>query len=130
MASNTPELLEFADVFQPELIMPEQFFSVSMSSNACGEKRLMLAVLEEGVGTYLKSSAWTSEFREARDWIFFKSRGGGIFSFEAVCGCLNIEPSFLRSGLLAWRKRVEAGEKPLKIKSNKKTGSRHRLRAS
>jgi hypothetical protein len=96
-------------LFGPEIVLPEQFSErVNLKRSERGEKRLMLAVLEEAVATYQRNVDSRSRhgervFREAEDWI----RSGDTawpFAFENICHSLEIEPEFLRGGLERWKK--------------------------
>jgi hypothetical protein len=37
-----------------------------------------------------------------------------VFSFESICEILAIDPSYLRQGLLRWKKRMRAGSRSKK----------------
>ena len=95
-------------LFGPEVILPAQFSEqVSLKQTDRGEKRLMLAVLEEAVATFqrhvdAKSRHGQRVFREAEEWIW-SNDGSWPFAFENVCHALDIEPAFLRRGLERWK---------------------------
>lgn len=72
------------------------------------EHHLMLAVLEDAVvcfqkNLYARTAKKRAEFEEAEAWIF-NEEDTGLFSFESICMTLGIEPSYLRRGLVAWKK--------------------------
>lgn len=99
-----------AGLFGPEVILPSQFTEqAAIKQSDRGEKRLMLAVLEEAVATFQRNVDANSRhgqrvFREAEDWI----RSAATvwpFSFENICHTLGIEPEFLRLGLERWKQR-------------------------
>lgn len=97
-----------ASLFAPEVILPEQFSDrATLKPSDRGEKRLMLAVLEEAVATYqrhvdVKSRHGQRVFQEAEDWI--QSRDASWpFAFENICHALEIDPGFLRRGLEQWK---------------------------
>ena len=71
------------------------------------ECQLLWAVLEEAISTYMKYATATSRrgqrfFSEAEDWIF-QNNSHWLFSFINICHILDIDPSYLRTGLLQWR---------------------------
>jgi hypothetical protein len=97
-------------LFGPEIVLPEQFSErASLKRSERGEKRLMLAVLEEAVATFQrhvdsKSRHGERVFREAEDWIQSRDESWP-FAFENICYSLEIEPEFLRRGLEKWKDR-------------------------
>ena len=79
-------------------------FSYESSSGGSGERRLLLAVLEDGIRTLLKHAHATSGRaarlrREALDWLVV-SDYADVFAFERVCEALAIEPGRLRTRVL------------------------------
>src|SRR5262252_9053396 len=94
-------------LFGPEVILPEQFSErANLKPSDRGEKRLMLAVLEEAVATFqrnvdAKTRHGQRVFREAEEWIR-TTDSAWPFAFENICHALEIEPDFLRRGLEAW----------------------------
>jgi hypothetical protein len=95
-------------LFGPEIVLPEQFSAgASVKGSERGERRLMLAVLEEAVATFQrhvgsKSRHGERVFREAEDWIRSHDTSWP-FAFENICQSLQIEPEFLRAGLEKWK---------------------------
>lgn len=88
-------------IFEPDICMPSQWRAMQQGA-ALPEKRLMLAVLEDGVHTYLRlrhvDSAYARRLvSDAREW--FASDATHPFSFAYICDALNIDPQKLRSGL-------------------------------
>ncbi len=74
------------------------------------ENRLMLAVLQEALGTFQRgvSSRVAKEveaFREVDRW-FRSSDYDWPFSFESICACLHIDPGFVRAGLNQIRRKA------------------------
>ena len=74
------------------------------------EKQLMLAILEDAVYCYLRFVPGASEseyrlFRDAEYWIF-DAEEEWIFSFENICQLLEINATYLRSGLRARKRGV------------------------
>ncbi len=99
---HVPRLVE------PEVLLPSQYFELLTGHSILeGEKRLMLAILEDAVSCFQKyESADRGRnkrlFEEAAEWIF-EDEGGWVFSFESVCDALGIDSHFLRNGLQRWR---------------------------
>jgi hypothetical protein len=95
-------------LFGPEVILPEQFSErATLKPSDRGEKRLMLAVLEEAVATFQRNVGAKTRhgqriFHEAEEWIR-SSDGSWPFAFENICHALEIEPEFLRRGLERWK---------------------------
>jgi hypothetical protein len=74
------------------------------------ESRLMLAVLQEALGTFqrgihTRDAKELEAFREVDRW--FRSRDyDWPFSFESICCCLHIDPSCVRAGLNLLRRKA------------------------
>src|SRR5213594_1875605 len=67
---------------------------------ACGERRLLLAVLEDGIRTFLKNARAThgrafNLRREALTWLTTDDRSD-VFAFENICEALGIDAGRLR----------------------------------
>lgn len=80
------------------------------------ERLLMLAVLEEAVGTYCKYVGARTRraarlFREAETWCASDDTRWP-YSFVNICHALGIDVAYLRSGLVRWRKRALSGSRP------------------
>jgi len=72
---------------------------------ASGERRLLLAVLEDGIRTLLKYARAThgrafNLRREALTWLSSQDRSD-VFAFESICEALGIDPDRLRLRVLA-----------------------------
>jgi len=72
---------------------------------ACGERRLLLAVLEDGIRTFLKHARAThgralNLRREAFTWLTTDDRRD-VFAFENICESLGIDAARLRQRVLA-----------------------------
>jgi hypothetical protein len=105
-------------VFQPDTLLPAQFFSVlRQKAFVEGEKRLMAAVLADAVDCYMKHAFSTDTrshnlFVDAKGWIFEDEKGPWFFSFINICDLLGLEPAYIRAGLLKWRERREPAIRP------------------
>jgi len=97
-----------ASLFQPDSLLPAQFFAaLKQRSQACGERRLMAAILEDAIDCFQKY-LWAKDNRsrnlrlEAENW-FLSDDDSWPFSFINVCHALDLEPGFLRRGLMSWK---------------------------
>ncbi|MGH7896455.1 MAG: hypothetical protein ACREQQ_00765 [Candidatus Binatia bacterium] len=97
-----------SSLFGPEIMLPSQFSDPAASKSIDrGEKRLMLAVLEEAVATFqrhvdAKNRHGQRVFQEADEWIR-STDSSWPFAFENICNALEINPEYLRRGLERWR---------------------------
>jgi len=90
-------------VFTPELVLPEQCVNRDALS---GERRLMLAILEEAVGTFQRyfedpTRRGRRLFEEAREWIDSDDTSR-MLAFLPICDLVGIDPDYLRQGLDNW----------------------------
>lgn len=97
-------------MFQPDTLLPSQFFAALRQKGFVeGEKRLMAAVLADGVECYMKQIDTTDSrgrqlFEDAEAWIFSENRSW-FLSFDSICEILGLDPDYLRKGILEWRKK-------------------------
>ncbi|GIW42278.1 MAG: hypothetical protein KatS3mg076_2855 [Candidatus Binatia bacterium] len=110
----------YPQLFQPDTILPSQFFAaLGRRGRHEPELRLVIAILQDAIECYQKHLFARDQksrqlFRDAEEWIFSGDKEY-FFSFENVCMLLNIDPDWLRQGLLRWRARQEAlraGQRP------------------
>ncbi len=93
---------------EPDTLMPSQFVDLLRRKLPMdGERRLMIAVLEDAVHCFRKNLHATDPkvrqlFLDAEEWIM-GSDSTWFFSFENVCETLGIDPDYLREGLLRWK---------------------------
>jgi hypothetical protein len=85
-------------------VATEQFFKNAIRG---GEERLMLAVLQDAVKCFqehvLAQHLWEKKlFREAEEWILEKN-SDWLFSFENICETLQLNPDYIRRGLVSWK---------------------------
>jgi len=96
------------ELFQPDTLMPSQYFDrIRRRAFHDGERRLMVAILEDAVDVYRKQSGARDRkrqalFQDAEAWIESDDKHW-IFSFENICDVLSIDAGYLRSGLRRWR---------------------------
>ena len=96
-------------MFEPDTLLPEQFFSILGRKPLQGEKRLLLAMLEDAVHcfqTYLLARKPHERrlFQEAQEWIESLDTHW-FFSFENICDILGIHPGRMRDALLEWKEQ-------------------------
>ena len=100
-------------LFEPDILLPNQYFAAFRRGRAVeGERRLMLAVLEDAVDSYRKYALARDPreqacFLEAREWIVSTDRSW-LFAFENICDVLEMNADYLRSGLDKWRRALAA----------------------
>ena len=96
---------------EPEILLPSQFYDHSTRHNILeGERRLMLAVLEDAVSCFQKYAGSARPrgrrlFQEAEEW-FLDEDGSWVFSFEAICTVLGINPEYFRDRLARWKQQL------------------------
>jgi len=76
------------------------------------EMKLMFAVLTNAIESLQKYAGAKSRrcrkiFEEAEAW-FFGGNDKTLYSFEHVCEALQLDPSYLRKGLMRWRGAKES----------------------
>lgn len=94
-------------MFEPDTLLPEQYFALLGRKPLQGEKRLLLAMLEDAVHcfqTYLlaKKPHERRLFQEAEEWID-STDALWFFSFENICDVIGINPGRMREALKAWK---------------------------
>jgi hypothetical protein len=94
-------------MFEPDTLLPEQFFTLLGRKPIQGEKRLLLAMLEDAVHcfqTYVlaKKPHERRLFQEAEEWID-STDAHWYFSFENICDILGIHPGRMRDALREWK---------------------------
>lgn len=114
----------------PEILLPTQFYQRMRQQRILeGERRLMLAILEDAVACFQKYAGATRPrsrrlFQEAEEW-FLDTDSGWVFSFESICSVLNIDAQYFRRNLLRWKEELLAQPPEVRAKI-----SRVRLRAA
>ena len=94
-------------MFEPDTLLPEQFFTLMGRRPLQGEKRLLLAMLEDAVHcfqTYFMARKPHERrlFQEAEEWID-STDAQWYFSFENISDILGIHPGRLRTALQQWK---------------------------
>jgi hypothetical protein len=105
-----------AGLFQPDTLLPSQYFDrIRRRARYDGERRLMIAILEDAIDVYRKQAGARDArgqqlFREAEEWVEDRDRSW-LFSFENICDVLDLDAECLRGGLHAWKERAGAGRR-------------------
>lgn len=100
-------------LFEPDALLPAQFYAAFRGgSGVSGEKRLMLAVLQDALDcfqkyAFAKDGVGQQMFADAGQWIEDEDRTW-YFSFENICEILEINPQYLRLGVKRWRQNAAA----------------------
>ena len=103
-------------VVQTDVVLPAQFFDLLRKrSPVQGERRLMIAILEDAVNCIQKHLAARRHserqlFQEARAWML--SDNTDPFSFQHVCDVIGLDPAYVRGGLERWCRRQLAQPRP------------------
>ena len=121
---------------EPETILPSQFFGgLQIDASIQPERRLMLAVLEDAVGTFQKhvhahDRRGHTLFTEAEEW-FASDETEWPFSFTTMCNGLGLEPAYVRQGLWRWRDEQRArrhtGAGVIRFPFRRVNGTRHAI---
>ena len=107
----------YPGLFQPDTLLPSQYFDRFRRRNQLdGERRLMLAVLEDAVDMYRKHCGAHGRnrqlFLDAEDWIDDNDRTW-VFSFLNLCDVLDLDGDYLRRGLHALKARAAGAPRRL-----------------
>src|SRR4030095_12412742 len=94
----------------------EQFFKHAIRG---GEERLMLAVLQDAIECFqanaLSEQPWEKKlFQEAENWIVEKNTDW-FFSFDNICETLQLNPGYIRRGLLVWKQAKRKSDSAAKV---------------
>lgn len=100
----------FFTLFQPDVLLQAQYYD-RLRRKFClePEKRLMMAVLDDAIVCFQKyllarDSRGKKLFREAEEWILGED-SEWVFSFENICEVLELDPRYVRQGLLGWKEK-------------------------
>jgi hypothetical protein len=91
---------------EADFVLPDHFLPRSL---ATPERRLLLAVLEEAVGTYQRYVTAADRrgrvtYADVHEW-FASDDDTSLFSFVGICEALGIEPAYMRTGVARWTAR-------------------------
>jgi hypothetical protein len=99
------------ELFQPDTLLPSQYFDrIRRRASSDGERRLMVAILEDAVDVYRKQAGARDRkrrqlFEDAEEWIESDDQSW-IFSYQNICDVLGIDAGYLRKGLRVWKQRA------------------------
>jgi hypothetical protein len=105
-----------AAVFEPDVLLPSQHADrLRRRAEGDPERRLMIAVLEQGINDYVKllgarDPERVARWREAEEWVEDRD-ASWLFSFENVCNVLDLEPEYVRRGLHDQKERAGTAER-------------------
>jgi hypothetical protein len=95
-------------MFENDVLLVSRYFESIRKKTLDPEKKLMLALLENGIEYFQKyidgnRPREKRRFREAEEWIMDKSATGWCFSFENACEMLRLDPEYVRKGVRQWQ---------------------------
>lgn len=111
-ARNTAQLFRIGDYFEPDVLTSFNYSKTfQRRDHLLPEMKLMFAVLTNAIECLQKYAGAKSRrcrkiFQEAEAWIF-NDTGQALYSFELVCDALQLDPSYLRKGLMRWRDAMQ-----------------------
>jgi len=114
-----------ASLFEPDTVLCAQYLeTVCRKNHLLAEQKLMLAVLEDAVSCFQKYFAardkiGTSLFREAEEWILLQGKSNWFFAFDYICETLDLDPGYIREGLLRWRYHRLSERDRVRLRVNK-----------
>ncbi|NQY90185.1 MAG: hypothetical protein HRT46_00835 [Deltaproteobacteria bacterium] len=91
-------------ILESDCLLPDQYMAlVGGGDNLSGERRLMLAVLEDALDRYrrfalARDPRGRAEYQSAREWIDDDEREW-LYSFENVCEVMGFDATYLRERL-------------------------------
>ena len=108
---------KLAFLFQPDMLLSHQYFATFRRRQLEPEKRLMLAVLDDAVAclqryVFPRSRRERTLFNQTEDWVWDEN-SDYLFSFENICTVLNLNPKYVRQGLLRWKRGTLARRQKL-----------------
>ena len=107
-------------LFEPDVMLPAQYFTLLRKRSPQGpEYLLIIAMLQDAIECFQKYRYTADEngrqlFEDAREWITSDDQSWP-FSFENICGVLNLDPGYLRAGLFRWAETQEAARRRGKV---------------
>lgn len=91
--------------FVDGLVLPSQAFCRRRNAQWEGERRLLLAILEDAIQSFCKDSLRRSKTNhEAEEWLFSDDRSW-YFAFANICDILELDIAAVRRVLCEWRVR-------------------------
>jgi hypothetical protein len=126
-----------ASLFGPDTLVPAQYFDrVGTDAAFQPEKRLMLAVLEEAIATFQRHAIGDTRrsqrlVEDVEEWVSGAS-GEWPFSFDNICGALDLDADYLRAGMMRWkeaaRRKAQQGRSTVyRFPFRRVNGKRHSI---
>lgn len=115
-----------AGIFEPDVILPSQFLDRDGVGIDGGERRLMAALLSDGIEAYIAQAlvyqsalamGAYAERGDACEWVETKDYSY-VFSFDVVCDCLGINADYLRLGLARYVESVRERQEQARAAGN------------
>ena len=109
-----------SSLLQPDTLLPEQYLDTYRRKlHLEPEKKLMLAILEDGIACFQKyvfarDGKGKALFHEAETWVEDKG-GEAVFAFDSVCESLGLDPDYLRRGMRTWKAQALAQQSQAKV---------------
>jgi hypothetical protein len=103
---------DVSNIFEPDVVVPGQFYSADLGGLKDGERKLMAALLSDGVQSFISQvssndrNEGDDNSSDAQKWVNTVDKDY-IFSFDCVCDCLGINPDYLRAGLNRYVEKVK-----------------------
>jgi hypothetical protein len=100
-------------LLEPDVVLPAQYFRVLRGrASYGGERRLIIAVLEDAINCFQKNLFATDNrgrrlFQEAEEWLMSVDRELP-FAFENICEFLSLDAGYIRKGLRRWAYAVRS----------------------
>lgn len=122
MGTSQEGEIHLEDLTEPQGVLPSQFFSRSgRVARVEGERRLMVAVLEDAVRSFRKYALASNRrgrrlFREVEAW-FMEPDTGAALSFDYVCEASGVDADSVREKLRRWHREqttVECLTQPMR----------------
>jgi hypothetical protein len=113
---------------QKDNVLPSQDWeTVTRTDCFEPEQKLMLAVLEDAIWSYITyPSKRDPDFFEAENW-FWQENSDWLFSFENICDVLNLSPQRIRQRLLRHKSQQPTERFQMVLSQRLKTMKRHRV---
>jgi hypothetical protein len=99
----------------PDVLLRSQFY-LSRGGRHSNEpiKTLMMAVLQDAIrkferNLHARTISRRRSFLDTERWLFGSEAVDEVFSFEAVCEVLDVQPSRVRRAISEWRNEALAG---------------------
>lgn len=100
--------------FEPDIMLPEQFNGSDEFGLNGGERKLMAAILSDGIEAFMEQAQGIikgiSAKHDAIDWVECDDCSY-VFSFDNVCSSLGINANYLRFGLARYIQSIKKARK-------------------